>query len=255
MGLKINKVYCFFEQSGTFKNEFRKLGIDAEDYDIQNDYGQTDHIMDLFAEIDNAYDGKPSVFDEITTDDLIMAFYPCIYFCDRSQLAFTFYYQNYKKKTDTEKIEEILKRSKQRNEFYERLLRFVSVVLDRKIKMIFENPWNGQHYLRNNFPKQPDIVDRDRALRGDKFHKPTAYWFWNITPKNCYTPSQKHETFIIDNTYDKRRKEAGVCSASRSEISSEYARNFIRDFIFGKPIGVGRCGGGAVQQGVLFEIQ
>lgn len=30
MDLKINKVYCFFEQSGTFKNEFRKLGIDAE---------------------------------------------------------------------------------------------------------------------------------------------------------------------------------------------------------------------------------
>lgn len=26
------KVYCFFEQSGTFKNEFKKLGIEAEDY-------------------------------------------------------------------------------------------------------------------------------------------------------------------------------------------------------------------------------
>lgn len=30
------KVHCFFEQSGTFKNEFIKLGIPAEDYDIQN---------------------------------------------------------------------------------------------------------------------------------------------------------------------------------------------------------------------------
>ena len=28
------KVHCFFEQSGTFKNEFRKLGYEAEDYDI-----------------------------------------------------------------------------------------------------------------------------------------------------------------------------------------------------------------------------
>ena len=45
------KVYCFFEQSGTFKNEFKKLGIDAEDYDILNDFGETDHIIDLFAEI------------------------------------------------------------------------------------------------------------------------------------------------------------------------------------------------------------
>ena len=26
--MKINKVHCFFEQSGTFKNEFRKLGFE-----------------------------------------------------------------------------------------------------------------------------------------------------------------------------------------------------------------------------------
>lgn len=31
------KVHCLFEQSGTFKNEFRKLGIEAYDYDIQAD--------------------------------------------------------------------------------------------------------------------------------------------------------------------------------------------------------------------------
>lgn len=51
------KVYCFFEQSGTFKNEFIKLGIPAEDYDIQNNFGETDHVCDLFAEIENAYGG------------------------------------------------------------------------------------------------------------------------------------------------------------------------------------------------------
>lgn len=45
------KVHCFFEQSGTFKNEFIKLGIPAEDYDIQNNFGETDHITDLFSEI------------------------------------------------------------------------------------------------------------------------------------------------------------------------------------------------------------
>ena len=50
------KVHCFFEQSGTFKNEFKKLGIPAEDYDIQNNFGETDHIMDLFGEIDRVYD-------------------------------------------------------------------------------------------------------------------------------------------------------------------------------------------------------
>ena len=59
------EVHCFFEQSGTFKNEFIKLGIPAEDYDIQNNFGETDHVVDLFAEIDKAYDGKVSIFDKI----------------------------------------------------------------------------------------------------------------------------------------------------------------------------------------------
>ena len=59
------KVHCFFEQSGTFKNEFIKLGIPAEDYDIQNNFGQTDHVVDLFGEIEAAYDNKPSIFDNI----------------------------------------------------------------------------------------------------------------------------------------------------------------------------------------------
>ena len=45
------KVFCLFEQSGTFKNEFRKLGYEADDYDIRNDFGQTDHIIDLYEEI------------------------------------------------------------------------------------------------------------------------------------------------------------------------------------------------------------
>lgn len=56
------KVWCFFEQSGTFKNEFKKLGIDAVDVDIQNNFGQTDHIIDLFAEIDIAYGGGTQKF-------------------------------------------------------------------------------------------------------------------------------------------------------------------------------------------------
>lgn len=53
----ITKVHCMFEQSGTFKNQFIALGIDAEDYDIQNNFGQTDNVIDLFAEIESAYMG------------------------------------------------------------------------------------------------------------------------------------------------------------------------------------------------------
>ena len=51
------KAHCFFEQSGTFKNEFIKLGIPAVDYDIQNNFGETDNVIDLFSEIEKAYRG------------------------------------------------------------------------------------------------------------------------------------------------------------------------------------------------------
>ena len=44
--------HCLFEQSGTFKNEFKKLGYEAYDYDIQNEFGETDYVIDLFAEIE-----------------------------------------------------------------------------------------------------------------------------------------------------------------------------------------------------------
>lgn len=49
--MKINKAHCLFEQSGTFKKQFHNLGIAAEDYDIQNEFGETDHVIDLFKEI------------------------------------------------------------------------------------------------------------------------------------------------------------------------------------------------------------
>ncbi len=51
------KAHLLFEQSGTFKREFQKLGIPAEDYDIQNNFGETDHQINLFAEIERAYGG------------------------------------------------------------------------------------------------------------------------------------------------------------------------------------------------------
>jgi hypothetical protein len=105
------KVHCFFEQSGTFKNEFKKLGYEAEDYDIQNNFGETDNVVDLFAEIENAYGGGYSIFDTITKDDLIVAFFPCIYFSCLSQMAMRFSYRNYQKISDEDKVREILKRN------------------------------------------------------------------------------------------------------------------------------------------------
>ena len=226
------KVHCFFEQSGTFKNEFKKLGYEAEDYDIQNNFGETDNVVDLFAEIESAYDGKPSLFDEIREEDLIMAFFPCIYFSCLSQMAMRFSYRNYQKISDEDKVVEILKRNENRNAYYTLLLKFVGICIKRGLRMVFENPWTTDTYLKANFCKNPDVIDNNRMLRGDYFVKPTAYWFFNCEPTRGLTlqndKQQKHPMWL------KKSPQAGVCSEERSMISPDYARNFICDFIIGK---------------------
>lgn len=87
-GMKPKRAHCLFEQSGTFKKEFIKLGVPAYDYDILNDFGETDFQIDLFKEIDKAYDGQPSIFDGMDQEDVLLAFYPCIRFEDQIQLSF-----------------------------------------------------------------------------------------------------------------------------------------------------------------------
>ena len=51
------RYHCLFEQSGTFKNVLKSMGYMAYDYDILNDFGETDFQIDLFAEIEKAYRG------------------------------------------------------------------------------------------------------------------------------------------------------------------------------------------------------
>lgn len=125
------KVHCFFEQSGTFKNEFKKLGYDAYDYDIQNNFGETDYVIDLFKEIENAYDDKPSIFDKIISDDLVLAFFPCIYFSALSQIAFSFGCKNYRKLTVMEKSNKIIERSHNREKFFRLCVKMIAVSMQR----------------------------------------------------------------------------------------------------------------------------
>ena len=227
------KVHCFFEQSGTFKNEFIKLGIPAEDYDIQNNFGETDHQEDLFKAIEDAYNGENSLFDEIQKDDLIMAFFPCIYFTGfTNPRYFTLENNNYKSLTLEEKIEKILERAKSRERFYELVIKLVGVCLKRDIRIILENPYSTSHFLHNNFYKQPDIIDKNRMLRGDFFVKPTGYWFFNCEPTNGNSLQKDKEQRTILSS--RSAPQAGICSEDRSMISPDYARNFINDFILGR---------------------
>lgn len=226
------KVHCFFEQSGTFKNEFIKLGIPAEDYDIQNNFGQTDHTEDLFKAIEDAYDGKPSLFDAISKDDLILAFFPCTYFSCLSQLAFTWNNINYKKMTFKEKSDRILERTKNREKYYTLAIKMLTVAKMCGLRLIMENPWSLQTYLKTNFVIPPTIIDKDRSIRGDYFKKETAYWFINCEPTHGMTIQPHRKIRVLD----MKGAKDGLCSVERSMISPDYARNFICDFIIGKEL-------------------
>ena len=226
------KIHLLFEQSGTFKNEFKKLGYEAFDYDIQNNFNETDNVVDLFNEIEQGYEGKSSIFDNISQDDLVIAFYPCIYFCATSQMAFYMTCINYRCLNNEEKIKTILKRSDKRKEYYDRLIKFCGLCLRKNIRLIIENPWSEQTYLKANFIKTPDVVDMNRMRRGDYFKKPTAYFYFNCEPTygESYQNDKEQKTIMKS----KGGIKAGLCSEERSMISHDYARNWICDFVLGK---------------------
>lgn len=234
------KVYCFFEQSGVFKNEFKKIGVPAEDYDIQNNFRETDHVINLFENIENAYNGGGSIFDNITSEDLIIAFFPCIYFCAYSQIAMGINSRNYRRLTNYERIEKILERSHNRELYFSLVIKMIGVCLCKGLRLIIENPWSGQTFLKSNFIKPPDIIDIDRTRRGDVFKKPTAYWFFNCEPTRLFTEQGTSKNKIKIVAKCKQGKKAGICSEERSLISPDYARNFIFDFILGKKQDIGQ---------------
>ena len=181
----------------------------------------------------HAMRGGASLFDEITKDDLIIAFFPCIYFETLQQTCFDLTSVNYRKKTMCEKIELTLDRLKSRTEFHALLYKLLWIAYNRNLRLIIENPSSGVNYLitGQNFPK-PTMIDKNRMLRGDYYIKPTAYWFINCEPTygRSFQNDKERKTIMKARSSPK----AGVCSMERSLISSDYARNFICDFIIGK---------------------
>lgn len=164
-----------------------------------------------------------------------MAFFPCIYFCATSQMAFSWGCTNYRKlDTAKAKTDKIIERSANREYFFKLAIKMLAVAEDRGIRLIMENPWSEQTFLKANFILPPSLVDNNRMLRGDTRVKPTAYWFINCTPTQGFT--LQYDKLAEKQTHMSSRgsKQAGLCSEERSMIHPDYARNFICDFILGK---------------------
>lgn len=220
----LKKIHCLFEQSGTFKNEFKKLGFNAFDYDILNDFGETDFKIDLFNQIELAYMGKCSIFDQINNNDLIIAFFPCTRFENQILLHFRGESKQQKNHSDIQKLEKDLKLHEELHYLYSLITKLAIICLKRNIPLIVENPYSSQHYLTKYWCLKPKIIDTDRTLDGDYFMKPTQFWFIGCKPKNnfIFEPLEVVKRKMINQTNNK---------VERSLINPQYANRFIRKYI------------------------
>lgn len=219
--MTVKNVHLLFEQSGTFKREFLKMGIPAIDYDIANVFGETDIRIDLFSQIELAFLDKISIFTDITPDDLIIAFFPCTYFCGNNTMFFDGTNIAWRNMDRIQVLDKIIDRADERNRYYTLALKLCSVCERLRLRCIIENPYNAHHYWRFNFPYKPAVIDMNRRLMGDYYPKPTQYIFINCEPAGKKSMQ-----------YDKGMKY--ICNQSkveRSLISPDYAHNFICDYI------------------------
>ena len=230
--------HCLFEQSGTFKNEFKKLGYEAYDYDIQNEFGETDYVIDLFAEIEGGYQGKPSIFDNISQDDLILAFFPCIRF--ENQIMLWFRGQNYGQRNWSieKKMEHDMKLLSELKEMYDMVNKLFILCMRKGLKLIMENPYSEEHFLRRYWCYIPSIIDKDRRENGDYYKKPTQYWFLNCEPKNnfifeaiTYNAIDCKDAIESMNKSHYEKTGSKTCKEARSMIHPDYANRFIRQYL------------------------
>ena len=218
------KYHCLFEQSGTFKNEFIKLGYESYDYDILNDFCETDFQIDLYKEINNAYDNLNSIFDNFGQNDTIIAFFPCTRFENQILLWFRGDAKQQKSWNIEEKLQFDLKLHEELHNNFNLITKFVIICIRKKIQLIIENPYSEQHYLTKYWPIKPSIIDMDRRATGDYEKKPTQFWFINREPSH---------NFIFEGVYIKKQKKHNYIwgQVERSMISPDYANRFIREYI------------------------
>lgn len=230
--------HCLFEQSGTFKNEFKKLGIESYDYDILNDFNQTDYVIDLYAEIEGGYEGKPSIFDKIRQDDLILAFFPCIRF--ENQIMLGFRGQQYQQKdwTYKEKMIYDMKLLEELKHNYDLVNKMFIICFDKGLRLVMENPYSEEHFLRRYWCYPPAIIDKDRRESGDYFAKPTQYWFVNCKPQDNlifepinYNQIGAKDAIRLMGKEDYQKTGATSKKVARSMIHPDYANRFIRQHL------------------------
>lgn len=174
--------------------------------------------------------GGISIFDQIKEDDQIIAFFPCVRFEDQIMVHMRGDCSAMAAWSDEKKLENSKRLNRELAENYETISNMVIVCLRKKLKLIIENPYSPQHYLKQYWSVKPSIIDKDRTERGDWLKKPTQYYFINCKPSNNLIVEPQ---IIRPKKIFKKIKNEGNLKRSvrRSMIMPEYANRFIREFI------------------------
>lgn len=112
------------------------------------------------------------------------------------------------------------------------------ICIDRGLKLIMENPYSEEHFLRRYWCYPATIIDRDRRENGDYFAKPTQFWFLNCEPKDnlIFEPLDYHgldtkDAIRMMKKEDWKKTGAKTVKEARSMIHPSYANRFIRRYI------------------------
>lgn len=190
--------HCLFEQSGTFKNVLKAHGHNAWDYDLQNQFGETDYVIDLFEEIEREYfklingeyaykANKGTIFTNMKPEeDFIIAFFPCTHFADANSLLYRRFMGGRRLPYDRKTVNRLIARNQDRAKFFEIYLKFTYVCQELKISTIIENPATGKTYLQQFSPIDISYNEKDRSLFGDNFTKPTDFFAINFAMKEKF---------------------------------------------------------------------
>ena len=92
--------------------------------------------------------GGESIFDNITKDDLIMAFFPCIEFSCVAQMWYSLNQRDYEKWSYKKRIDYMIEKNNSRANMFNLLNKMCGVCLDRGFRLIFENPYGINTYLK-----------------------------------------------------------------------------------------------------------
>ena len=176
------------------------------------------------------YEDKPSIFDKIKPDDLILAFFPCTRFEARIPLWFRGEAQQQKNWTDEQKLEYAMDLHGELHDFYLLISKLVLIAKHRGLQMVIENPYMQPHYLTTYWSIKPTLIDKDRTENGDYYKKPTQFFFINYKPyyNLVFEPIDYVETKIISKV--KKENDISV-KTQRSMIHPQYASRFIRQYL------------------------